>query len=348
MNLDKNIILEKYLRLAVNDIHGCIVRPNHINFKCNICGDGEKKSNKRGHLRLSLSPENYEEYWTYKCFNEGCRAEVKAWSAENWLKFTSPFLYKDYVKELFSYKTPNISKEKKKKQLQKQQEKNRIENIRKKEVTIRKEEKAVKYFLPITSKSVKYKGLLNNAIDLCISRKIPESVWKKWFVSTHGLYKDRMIIPFYDSSDNIYYYQARDLVGNKPKYLNRIQNKDEALYNIHNIEKDKPVIILEGVIDSLYVQNSIAMLGLSFSPYMSDVLSKLDVHYLLDNDNAGKSKSKKFLLEGKSVFLWNKWKYQDCKDINEIVVKHGIENFTYNMLQSCFTTNVYDTLYLEM
>ena len=137
------------------------------------------------------------------------------------------------------------------------------------------------------------------------------------------------------------------MVGNAPKYLNRIQNKDRALYNIHNIEKDNPVILLEGVIDCLYIQNSIAMLGLSFSPFVSNFLNKLNVHYLLDNDKAGRSKSKKFLLEGKSVFLWDKWKYNDCKDINEIVVKYGIYSFSYKELKSCFTTNVYDSLYLE-
>ena len=347
MNIDKNIILEKYLNLAVNSIQGSIIKTNHINFRCNVCGDGEKKSNKRGHLRLSISPDNYEEYWTFKCFNEGCTAHDKAWNAEHWLKFTSPYLYKDYVKELFGVKKPDIKKEKKKEQIQKQQEKNRIENIRKKELALRKEQNAVQYFLPITSKSIKHRKLLDKALELCTSRMIPELVYNKWFISTHGLYKDRLIIPFYDNNDNIYYYQARDLVGNAPKYLNRIQNKDRALYNIHNIEKDKPVILLEGVIDCLYIQNSIAMLGLSFSPYVSNFLNKLNVHYLLDNDKAGRSKSKKFLLEGKSVFLWDKWKYNDCKDINEIVVKYGIYIFSYKELKSCFTTNVYDSLYLE-
>jgi len=345
MNIDKNIILEKYLRLAVNGIHGCIIKPNHIQFKCNVCGDGEKKTNKRGHLRLSKSLKTYEEFWNFKCFNEGCIAEGKAWSAEYWLKFTSPYLYHDYVKEAFGVKKPDKIQLKKK--TKEEYEKNRLENKRKKELAIRKEKNAVQYFLPITSKSLKYRKLLDNAIELCISRKIPKSIWKKWFISTHGLYKNRMIIPFYDNNDNIYYYQARDLVGYSPKYLNRIQNKDQSLYNIHKVEKDKPVILLEGVIDSLYIHNSLAILGLSFSPHVADTLNKLDVHYLLDNDNAGKNKSKKFLLEGKSVFLWNKWKYNDCKDINEIVVKYNIDGFSYEELKPYFTTNVYDSLYLE-
>lgn len=348
MNIDKNIILEKYLGLAVNDIHGSIVKTDHINFRCNVCGDGEKKSNKRGHLRLCKSEKTYENFWSFKCFNEGCRAHDKSWSAENWLKFTSPYLYKDYVKEVFGVIKPDPNIEKKKEQRRKQQENFIIEKDKKRKISLRKEQNAVQYFLPIMSKSIKHRKLLDNAISLCTSRKIPESVWKKWFVSTNGIYKDRMIIPFYDKNDNIYYYQARDLVGNNPKYLNRIQNKDESLYNIHNIEKDKPVILLEGVIDSLYIHNSMAMLGLSFSPYVSDLLNTIDAHYLLDNDKAGKSKSKKFLLEGKSVFLWDKWKYNDCKDINEIVVKYGVDSFSYEELKSCFTTNVYDTLYLEM
>jgi len=348
MHIDKNIILEKYLRLAVNNIHGCIIKPNHINFRCNVCGDGKKKSNKRGHLRISRSKKDYQEFWSYKCFNVGCRAEEHAWPAENWLKFTSPYLYQNYVEEAFGIKQPNIIQIKKKEKARKECEKNRLENIRKKELNIRKEKNAIKYFLPITSKSVKHRELLDKALNLCISRKIPENVWTKWYVSTNGLYKNRMIIPFYDNKGKIYYYQARDLVGNKPKYLNRIQNKDQALYNIYNIDKDKPVVLLEGVIDCLFIPNSIAMLGLSFSPKVSDILNGLDAHYLLDNDEAGKGKSKGFLSKGKSVFLWNKYKYNDCKDINEIVVKHGVKEFTYDDLKDCFSTNEYDLLYLEI
>jgi len=341
MNIDKNIILEKYLRLAVRDIHGANFKSNHMNFRCNICGDGKKKTNKRGHLLLSKSRETYEEFWMYKCFNEGCTAENKPWSAENWLKFTSPYLYKDYVKEIF---VPTQQKE-----LElKPKEIDRFEVKRKKDLAIRKEKNAIKYFISINSKSIKHKDLLNKAITLCTTRMVPENVWSTWFVATDGIYKNRMIIPFYDKGNKIYYYQARDLIGNSPKYLNRIQDKDKALYNIHNIDTTKPVIALEGVIDSLYVKNSLAVLGLSFSEYITDKFSKLDVHYLLDNDEAGKHKSKKLLEEGKSVFLWSRWKYKDCKDINEIVIKYGIKSFDFDELKYCFTTNVYDTLYLEI
>jgi hypothetical protein len=348
MNIDKHIILEKYLRLAVGGIKGCIIKSDHFNFRCNVCGDGENETNKRGHLRVTQSRKNYENFWSYKCFNEGCKAEEHAWPGENWLKFTSPYLYQDFLKEAFGRIKPDPSTEKKKELIRKEQEKNRLENIRKKNLALRKEKNAVQYFLPIKSKSKKYRALLDSAIELCISRKLPEHVWTRWFVSTHGIYKDRLIIPFYDENDKVYYYQARDLVGNMPKYLNRIQNKDKSLYNIHKINKDKPIVILEGVIDCLYVENSIAMLGLSFTEYTIGTLKDLDVHYMLDNDKAGKDKSKKFLKEGKSIFLWNRWKYKDCKDINEIVVKYNISNFTYDELQTYFTTDIYDKLYLEM
>jgi hypothetical protein len=345
MNIDKNTILEKYLRLAVRDIHGANFKSNHINFRCNICGDGNKKTNKRGHLLLSKSRKTYEEFWIYKCFNEGCRAEVKTWSGENWLKWTSPYLYKDYVKEVF---VPIKNNKKTKEEELKLKELSRLDDISKKKMATRKENKAIKFFIPITCNDNKHRDLLDKAISLCTTRKIPENIWKNWFVATDDKYIGRIIIPFYDKKNKIYYYQARDLIGNDPKYLNRIQDKDKALYNIHNIDTTKPVIVLEGIIDSLFVNNSLAVIGLALSEYIIDKLSKLNVHYLLDNDKAGKHKSKKLLEEGKSVFLWNRWKYKDCKDINEIVIKYGITSFDFDELKYYFTTNVYDTLYLEM
>ena len=92
--IDKSVILEGYLRRALSGINGVSYKRDHFNFRCNVCGDGKKRNNKRGHLRCTRSKQTFELFWYYKCWNEGCPAEQKSWSGENWLKHTSPELYR--------------------------------------------------------------------------------------------------------------------------------------------------------------------------------------------------------------------------------------------------------------
>ena len=346
--IENGLILEKYLILAVNNINGVNIKPNHINFKCNICGDG-RHGKKRGHLLYVISDDTFEYFWTYKCFNEGdcqCAGDGNAWSGERWLKHTSPALYSQYVKEILQ-----PLNEEKKKSLKEQQKQAREKYLKEKEKrrkeNIEKEKDAVKFFIPISKPNQKHQWLIDKATKLCIERKIPNDVWNRWYVCYDGMYKNRLVIPFYSDTNEIFYYQCRSLDGSEPKYLNRIQDKDKALYNIHKIDRLKPVIIVEGVIDSLFIENSIAVLGLGISNYVNEELKDLEKHYLFDNDKAGKQRSKKLLKQGESVFLWNRWKYKDCKDINDIVIKYNIDKLTFTQLQEKFTTNQYDKLYLE-
>lgn len=347
----ENLILEKYLKKAVMRIKGVSHQFKHYQFSCNICGDSKKnRSKKRGHLMLS-DRYSRDPFWVYKCFNVGdcaCAGEGNAWPARKWLEVSFPFLYNDFVREILSVSNKeDISKiEKENDKHEKTLEIQRQEIQRQKK---RAEKKDLKFFKPILKLETE---LGEKARVFCKRRNIPEHIWTKFFVSTGGTtFKNRLIIPFYNSSGKIYYWQARSLYNEEPKYLNRNSSKDTAVYNIYNIDKTKPVIAVEGAIDAMFIENAIAICGLELSDQIKELMSSMDVYYLFDNDGPGINKSKQYLQEGKNVFLWKKFRYYDKymekQDINQVFLDNKLsELLTFEELKHCFSDCLYDSIFL--
>jgi len=339
----KSLILEKYLRIALTPLKTVSSLGNCFQFKCNVCGDGKHKH--RGYLLKSKSRKTHGYFWAFKCFNDGCKAngEGNAWPAEGWLKYTNKNLHDSFVKEFLTSNNFGEAKKDLEEQIKKHEEKILKEEKENKKRKLRREKKELKHFVSINKKI----DICDVARNECIRRKIPENIWKKWYVSTDGLYKNRMIIPFFGKGNKITYFQGRTLYDDIPKYLNRLTNKESAIYNIENIDRTKPVIVLEGPVDSMFIENAIAVMGTDISEERQQLLIGLDLYYLWDNDKAGRRKSEECLLQGKKVFLWNKFLYSDCKDINEIVIKYNKNNFSFKDLKSCFSKNYYDIMYLR-
>ena len=286
---------------------------------------------------MRLSP------WMYKCHN--CGATM---TAEKWMKKYHPQYYRDYIKEILQINKPadnsnetlvdnSISI------------KEKIEETKEK---IKEEKRITNDFIPILEGNT---SLFDKAIQLCKKRMIPEDIWKKFYVASENSkdYYKRLIIPFYDHKDTIYYFQARTLIGQTPKYINRKENKDNAIYNWYNIDKTKPVVMTEGPIDSMFIENAIATCGLLYSPSIEQKLNTIDIYYLIDPDKDGIKKARKLLSEGKRVFLWTKFikefnlPHREKWDINELVIygkiKHKIK---FEYLKKFFSSNIYDGIYL--
>lgn len=350
--LIKTQILGQYLRRAALGIPGCVYESEDYNFRCNVCGDGKKYGNKRGHLRLVR--DHGTQYWIYKCFNEpDCAAsgEGRAWSGEKWLQQYFPQIYSEYVSELLSGTKKDYSAE-----IEELENKMKVD-IR--ETKIKKqlrEDIAIKFFIPITDNH----ELCKKAIKICQDRYIPEEIYSKFFVATPGegsVYSNRMIIPFYNAEGEIYYWQARSInPHHDPKYLNRLTSKSESVYNIYNIDKTKPVFITEGPIDSMFIENSISTLGLSVSEKMQEIIDTFDnAIYLFDGDKPGRRTAKKFLEKGKKVFLWNKFlddmdlPHAGKWDINEIMLKFKLKGtiLKYKDLENYISKGYFDLMWLN-
>ena len=96
------------------------------------------------------------------------------------------------------------------------------------------------------------------------SRNITEEQIEKFNIGFcyEGLYENRIIIPSYDSNNNLNYFIARSyLLKTKMKYKNPEVDKDSLIWNEHLINWDEPIYIVEGAFDSIFLNNSIPMLG---------------------------------------------------------------------------------------
>lgn len=122
------------------------------------------------------------------------------------------------------------------------------------------------------------------------SRNITDQMIEKYNIGFcySGPYENRIIIPSYDSNGNINYFIARSyLAKTKIKYKNPEAQKEIIIFNEHLIDWDKTIYIVEGVFDSIFIDNSIPMLGKFMSEHLFDKLynqSKGDVVIILDPD----------------------------------------------------------------
>jgi hypothetical protein len=137
------------------------------------------------------------------------------------------------------------------------------------------------------------------------------------------------LIPFYRSDDKIEIIQARFFDPKvKPKYIT-VKLNPEALkiYNQDYVDPSKDVYVLEGPIDSLFVDNAIALGGASGVPPFEKVI------WCFDNDKDNQEMDAKILQKIKQKEKVIVWKGTDnFKDINQgimrgLINKHAVNRF---------------------
>lgn len=329
MNSYDEYVLVSHLELALRHCDNVIKRGEKWNFRCNICGDSKKsKTKRRGWLM-----KNRRGVWIFNCFND-----CGSMGALFWLKKYFPEDYKNYIMESISKKKRSFEK---------------IETKPKPKQIQASPQRRSYPFISIKSEKNKDKELVKKGIQFCIDRKIPEHIWNKFYVCEREKYAGRLIIPFYDNEGKIYYFQARTLTVSGEKYISA--EGEKRIYNIYNIDKQKPVMITEGMIDSMFLDNAVAIAGLGMSERNEKELSEINkAYFLLDYDEPGQKKSLKFLKEGKTVFNWylfqKKFKLpkRDKWDINEVYLYlNRDEPFTFDELKQYFTSNYMDSIYFS-
>lgn len=116
-----------------------------------------------------------------------------------------------------------------------------------------------------------------------------------FFVATSGRFHGRVIIPFWRNED-LMYFQARSLIGQKPKYLNpgsEFGLKSKNFLFPFDLS-ERYVVICEGPIDAISLQmqgvNATATLGCSISNTQARLLAQFQGRVIVgyDNDEAGK------------------------------------------------------------
>jgi len=224
---------------------------NLFNFRCPHCGDSKKSSSKaRGFVYIKKNS------MFFKCHNCGVGQTLG-----NLIKFLDPTMYKEYVFERF--KDGKVESEKPEFDFT-------PSKILKSKTAHERTLESLKRFdkLVITHPAKKF----------IFDRLIPKEHWDKFFFCPNfyewtnsivpnkfpSLSQDhpRVVIPFYDRAGNFFAFQGRAFGKEQPKYITiKFDETKQKIYGIDRIDLNKPVMITEGPIDSLFLDNALALAG---------------------------------------------------------------------------------------
>ena len=299
---------------------------NLYTFRCPYCGDSQKhKSKTRGFVY-----EKNNNYF-FTCFN--CD---KGTTLRSLINFLDPYLEQEYVMETFQEKfnpverkieTPNIPKFKKNEQ---------------------------KVDLPsvfsLDDNHVAKKYLLD--------RKIPELALKslyftedfKQFVESISDKKldqtgPRIIIPFFSRSGELIAFQGRAIDAYSMRYITvKLDKEQEKIFGLDKVDPIKPIYVVEGPFDSLFLPNAIATADSNLAS-AGNIFAKDKLILVPDCEPRNKNiveNIKKFIKNGFNVCLLPET--FGAKDIND-AIKNGL---TEQELLGIITKHTYSGLMAEI
>lgn len=118
------------------------------------------------------------------------------------------------------------------------------------------------------SSGLKLTPYYKQAMNYLKSRNVTDEMIKRYNIGfcNDGDYANRIIIPSYDENRELNYFVARSyLTRTKMKYKNPKAEKEIIIFNEHLIDWNKTVYLVEGPFDSIFLNNSIPMLGKKIS-----------------------------------------------------------------------------------
>ncbi len=303
-----------------------------FNFRCPYCGDSKKdKTKARGYL-YRVKNDMF-----FKCHN--CS---KGTNLANLIKEVDNKLHKEYVLEKFK-KGP------------------------KKE----KDDTSTDFdFRPFKSKE-------KNILDECINisqleekhparvyvenRKIPTGhferlyLCEKWMTLVNiikpntfkNITKDypRLVIPFYDEQNEIFALQGRAFGNEQPRYMTiKLDEDRQKVYGLERINFLEPIKVVEGPLDSLFLNNCLAAAGADLT-FLKNGLTPEKMTYIYDNEPRNFEIVKRItncIESDYNVVIWpSDIKEKDINDMvkNDINVEEIIKNNTFNKLEAIARLN---------
>jgi len=182
-------------------------------------------------------------------------------------------------------------------------------------------------------------NIKNRAIDYLASRKLDNS--KLMVCLGEGKYKGRIIIPYYDKSGKLIYFNSRTLdKNNKLRYYGPAKEefgvgKGDVLWMSSFPEKGSRIYLTEGEFDAMSLSQcglrSGACGGKSFNFKQNEMVKDYCLCLAFDADKAGKDFEQigKFILENGKARVDSKSKLtmvrppENLKDWNQFYIEHG-------------------------
>ena len=311
-----SFIDQKYINLCTSRVEKFKkVRDNLWNFRCPICGDSKKRKNKaRGFIYRKKAS------FFYKCHNCGVGLTFN-----NFLKQINHGLHTEYLVE--KYKEGELAGN-----------------------TPIPDKVPFEFHPPEFDKSlnrhldslVKFSDLEKGhpALSYVAKRQIPEQHWDKLYFAekfyewSQTIFPEkfnsinidypRLVIPFFDKSGEIFAYQGRAFGKEEPRYITlKIVSEKEKIYGLERIDFNSRIYVVEGPLDSLFIDNCLAVAGadlhlLDLNPQFSTVI--------FDNEPRNEhtvERMFKAVDRNYNVVVWPGHLKQ--KDINDMILS-GIKN----------------------
>jgi hypothetical protein len=133
--------------------------------------------------------------------------------------------------------------------------------------------------------------------------------------------ESRIIIPFYDKDKKLLGFQGRAVGESKVKYITvKLDDDFQKVYGLDRVDLSKRIYVVEGPIDSLFLQNSLATMDASLYN-ITLLLGNHDYVFIHDNEPRNSAIVKqmaKTISHNKNIFIWP----QDIvsKDINDWIL----------------------------
>ena len=299
-------------------------------FRCPICGDSHKNKLKtRGYFYRRKSD------LFFQCHNCGTSLSIG-----NFLKTIDRSLYREY--QLERYKNENKG------------------NVAAPDFSIAKTKPVFNIVQKINLPTIDSLPEDHAAKKYLVGRKIPRDKMNDIYYASNfkafvlemlpdyekTLFEEqRIIFPFYDQDKRLLGFQGRAIGESKVKYITIKMDDDfKKIYGLDRVDLTKRVYVVEGIIDSIFIQNSIAIMDASLHKIRS-ILGDHDYVLIPDRDIRNREVMK-------NVAKMIEMKYNVCllpksfpgKDLNDYIMSDGDRS----TLQHIIDQNTFQDLRLNL
>jgi transcription elongation factor Elf1 len=316
-------IEQKYISLLSSRLALFKKTGSNYNFRCPYCGDSQKNKFKtRGYLIQR------DRGYSYYCHNCGETASLK-----QFIKHVDPVLYTEYLTESFKEIEPKPEET----------------NEEWKTVTKFKPKDALSKLKKISQLDPNHPAKL-----YVIDRQLPNRShsylyycqnFSNWVNNLLGFEKldpknkePRLIIPFLDENKKLFGFQGRSFSDKGIRYITIMldETKDKC-FGLDRVDERRTVYVFEGPIDSMFIDNSIAMAGSAGKVDFDNVV------FVYDNEPRNEQiidRMHKVVDKGCKICIWPE--QLGWKDVNDMIlgglsvdqIKKFIDDNTYDGLKA--------------
>ena len=294
-----------------------------FNFRCPHCGDSQKSKTKARAYLYRVKNDMF-----FKCHNCG-----QGQNLSNFIKFLDPKKYGEYLLERYKGSAPSTPQPKFDFKPTKFKETNLLDNCTK--ISNLKDDHPVKDYIKkrlIPTEYYEKLYLVNKFHNF--ANKVKPGIFKEKYEHP------RLIIPFFDVTGELFAFQGRAFGKEQPKYITiKLDETKQKVYGLERVNFQKHIYIVEGPLDSLFLDNCLAAGGADLTLRMPND----QVTYIFDNEPRNKEIIKRMyaVIENDyNVVIWPN--HIQLKDVNEMIVsgisvaeiKNIIDKNTFRKLEA--------------